>query len=511
MSKKTYIKLTVALVAILAAFIWMYTHSILNIRVEGNSSDLTYSLLKTNGEQSKTQKLSSSKKLVVGADTYMVVVKSPDASYTKFVTTKRFLGSTTVHANLVKESARTFVGNNPSPCMYLMDKHFYSNECYGGASGMVEHVAATKDLPTYTKSVSVAGTDSEITSIAQLRSGATVGLAYDGENTTYSIVELSPDLAVKATFAYSPTDPTLTYDIKPYMDGFIVHNNTATTLDYFNRLGESPHPIVLDKAKDPSLSVLYNTEVYPEQIVTAYVSEDNVLASDPTDHDSQSSFPEKGDTKTEFVITTDDSLQHISTNETFKTALLCAKDKLCTFNQHTVTIYKIKNDQTGKPYFVIPKAQSIMNDGHSNRIITDKGVLALDLNMETGHYEYTFGPYKFSDVSLSSSSDNYLLSLINPSDNKVALLIASNQPVQSQIDKQILELANEPYISDVSVNRDFVYIVPNYGEQVFNNFTMTYSYIPQNVRDVNEKIAQLTKSSDIDQTDYHIISTGYTP
>jgi hypothetical protein len=510
MSKKSIIKLVVALAVVLVALIWMYTHSILEIRVEDNT-DTTYSLMKSNGEVSKPQQLNGNKKVVVGANTYMVIVKSPESSFTKFITTKRFLGTTTVQATPVKESARTFVGNNPSPCMYLMGEHFYSNECYSGATGLVEHVAATKDLPTYTKSVSIAGTKSEVISMAQIKSGAIVGLAYDGENTTYSIVELNSDLSVKATYDYKPVDPTLSYSLKPFMDGFIVYNSTSGTLDYFPNLGDTPHPILIDKAKDTSLSVLYNTEIYPEQIVTAYVSKDNVLAKDPTDHDSQSNFPEKGDTKTEFVITTSDKQQHITTNQTFKTALLCAENILCTFNQHTVTIYKIKNDQTGKPYFVINKAQAIMNDGHVNRFITDQGVLALDLNMETGHYEYTFGLYRFSDVSLSSEPGSYLLSVINPSNNKVALLISPDNLVQNHIDKQVLQLANKPFVSDVSVNRNFIFIVPNYGEQVFNNFTMTYSYLPQTVRDVNAKIDELTKASDINKSEYQFVSTGYTP
>jgi hypothetical protein len=91
------------------------------------------------------------------------------------------------------------------------------------------------------------------------------------------------------------------------------------------------------------------------------------------------------------------------------------------------------------------------------------------------------------------------------------LLISPDNLVQNHIDKQVLQLANKPFVSDVSVNRNFIFIVPNYGEQVFNNFTMTYSYLPQTVRDVNAKIDELTKASDINKSEYQFVSTGYTP
>jgi len=130
------------------------------------------------------------------------------------------------------------------------------------------------------------------------------------------------------------------------------------------------------------------------------------------------------------------------------------------------------------------------------RFIDDIGVFTYDPSAQSGHYEYSFGQYK--SCGTQATSTGYLLCLITPKLEKVALAIDQNTPAKDLIDKQVLKLLNHSEVAGVNAVGNDLFIIPNYGE--VDMFVKS----AQKLKEVNSKITTIIKDSGIDTSVYRV-------
>lgn len=476
---------------------WLYSVSYINVTVSNASNKaLTYTF--TNQKSNQTTTLTSSKSSIkkrLQRGNYNVQVTQGDTSLVAASSAPGFFRTGDVEGKLSGERARSFVGNNPSPCMVYTGS-LYSFACGASLQKVNYHVPATATTPTYTtqpfRNNYATIEDSYVAKNGSLyilvNSPPVEDVQEDQEQVVYKMEPngtLSSPITLKGI-----SDTALTYKLEPYKDGFVAYDNSFKTLLYYPTPDAEPTNITIEKPKNEELTA-FDLETSGDAIVIAYSTLDK---SNVNDTDTSV------DAKNEIVVYRNNKVTHTSLESIGSVLDFCGTNKLCMLANESVAIYDVTGDKPSHLYsYSGVSDMSVVGD--SLIMTQQKQIVNFDPDTRQGYVAYSLGGY--TSCGQGTNGNNLLLCLTNNKSQKVALLLDLANPVTDPIDKQVFDLQKQAEVTSVSAYKNFISVAPNYGRVVLLPGGIN-GYDPAVVNVVNGKINAKVKELGINQNTYTI-------
>lgn len=482
------------IVVLLAVFSWIWNHAYISIDGSAYSGEKVFTITDSMGKPLYLERSTGSVKKLVKKGSYRIDVTQPQKSYVGFVEAPGLLRTKQVSPVLHTENARTFVGNNPSSCMYYVGERLYSLACGDYTASLLEHLPATDYTPTRTTPVQ-AGLYGRLIGMTTMANGKTVALLYSSKEDVpgFSFVTNPLDRLDHTVTLAKSLKPKSTYSLQAYKDGLIVYNTSQSEFWYFSSLSAPPKKIAPDPPKTPGLSGR-STSVQNGAVVSLYTN--GAL-------DAESSSPlrlTEARGTTEIIVSTDEGQKHAVLPYAYKSAVLCGKEKLCVIGMTGASVYDISGKKT-KYLYTFPGVTSAFTlDSGEAKFVTKQGIMSYDPATASGYYNYVFGDYTSCGTNTVPQKGTYLLCAVNPLHDRVALLI-QDAPVSATgpIDKQIVSLIKSPDIATASVYKNTVVIAPNYGDKPLSKTVSTW---------INANVQKDIKKSGISSSLYTINTVG---
>lgn len=479
-------------------FYWLYNSSFISVSItNATNSQLTYTFTsQQSNKQTRVESSQNSIKKRLPRGDYSVEVTQGGTSFVAITTSPGLMRTESVDGTVQAERSRTFIGNNPSPCMFY-NGTLYSFTCGAGLSSVNRHVPGTATSPTYVQQPfknNYQDADSMVTTGGGNMYTLIKTHAGSGASDEYVFATLDASGKVTEVSQLPDLDAGVKYRLTPYKEGFVVFSQNFETILYYTSPQAKPEKITIDKPKD---TVLRGSSLFSlgDTLVLMYSS---ISAEDISDAGSGDATK---DVKDEIVVFRNGTTTRFTPDTHATSGALCGTNKLCTIEGANLVVYDISNNKL-KQLYHIPNVQGVRNIGSNLFVIQNDQVLLLNADDAKGYIAYNMGSYKY--CGLGQSEDNLLLCVSNEKNQKVALLINPNEPMAEPIDKQVASLLKQADIKDVSAYKNFIYIVPNYGRTVFVPSLGSFGYDPAVVNVVNQKINNTIKALQINTNAYTI-------
>lgn len=485
----------VIIIVLFAALFWVWGHSYIHIDGSAYSGQKKYTIIDDDGKTIASSRSTGDMKKLVKKGDYQVLVEQPEKSALKHVKAPGLLRTARVTPRLLEEKSRSFVGNNPGPCMYYLQDALYSSSCFARSSDLMKHLPAKGFTPSYATKANL-GLIGELHGIATTARGSSVALFYDPieDITSYHLKEVAPNKD-SPRIAARNLDIGKKYSIASYLDGFLVYDTDAAEYYYYASTGAEPKKIVLDKPKTKQLTAA-QTIVQRNAIVSLYTDG----AMDETAPDNKNRGEEATGTS-EIILHQSTSQRHITLPYSYRAAAICGDKTLCAIGQKGATVYDISGKKP-RSLYSLSGIKDVFPAGQDGiKFVTARGILSYDPVTESGSFDYTLGNYTTCGSAQIVSEDTYLLCLVNSRKDRVALLI-QDSPVSSTgpIDKNIGVLLRSSYISVVSAYKNNIIIAPNYDSGT--------SLDPSIKKWINDNVQSAIQKSDLDPAVYTINTIG---
>ena len=489
-----------------AVFIWFYSHAYIEIEVSNpqSNSSFSYQLMSQSGQKTTTLRSpDTTTKKLVSRGSYEVLVKGGEASYYTVAKTGGFLSTTSLTAKLKAESERTFVGNNPDPCMYYDGSLLFSFGCGGPFSSLKIHQAANSSTPTSTKSPDVplpypVEAILHINRTNQLLLKGSGEYEVNGSKQQQFLYSINENFALLGNTSLKDITDDGSYSAQKFLKGFVVYKSDFNKVLYYSELGSKSAKISITKPDDSSLAPL-GMSALNDRLAFSYSTE---TQSDDIQKNQAPSLNGRG------VIEVYSHETHQTTtyklDQAISNAKLCGEASLCVLSGQKLDVYDISSDHQEK-LFEINNVLATESDGNKLLVVNSEGVLGIDIPSQSGSLEYSFGGYKYCGLQ-SVSDEGYVLCLINNKHDKVALYIDSKTPNASSIDKKILKLLQNPNIATISAYKNYIYISPNLGQLAYDSSIGGYDYSPAIKSSASKNINKLVRDIGIDTSSFTIIN-----
>lgn len=478
------------------AFYWLLTHAFIEVVIVNPSqAPAIYNLTDQKAKKTyRTTSNSSKIKILVRKGSHEVVVRQGDTSYLTIVRSGSFLSSKTVSASLQKEKARSFVGDNPGPCMNYVGSVLISFSCTGQYNNVQIHLPATNVVPTMVSKVTAA-TEGFIEGIVETKTGTVVVIKGSGEEPPHTAYIVTVDGKLRSGVVLSNLKDNKNYSVKSYKDGFMVYDDAFESVNYYASSSTKPVNITLGKVDDKML-VPYALSEQNESFAVAYS-----IANDDEDLDLDN--PKSAKTKSEIVISQGSSIKHFTFNTRYAYVVLCGKQKLCLGLRDSVEIYDISGTRQ-KFLFKLGNFKRLDSIGNNILIVRENEIVFLDPEKQEGSIQYSFEDYTYCGLQITSTG--YTLCLINTDKRKVAVAINTTAENSDSIDKKVAQLLKLPEIKTVSAYKQFIFISPDLGEIEFDASTNQFAYNPATKATVNKLISEAIDRIGFDKSKYSIVN-----
>lgn len=489
---KKYVVSLLSAITFLIVLNWLFHVSFVNVTIAGSSSGEQYTVTITDqsGEPEfsfQTSETTIKKRVKRGS--YVVSVQQSNHSFLTTINAPGYFRSAKVDAKLVQEKSRRFVGDNPANCMYFVGGVLYSSECTGQFADINKHVPASSQQSTYVLKVNensgIAGYVQGTTDAG----GKTIALVKTPQDSegggSYSLVQFSSGLSSSRQILAENLNTDADYSIAAYKNGFLIYSQSLDTASYYSSYGAPAQSVDLGEVNDKDLAPKFLSS-WGNDILTGYTSPDDENASND---------------KTELVI----GSQHYTFKRQFTSASQCAVNTLCAIDATGLSVYYIDGGDSDLLY-MIPGAAGVYNSAGKTLVVNRNGVINLNVSNGSGYYDYSFGEYKFNNFVVVPNG--YLVSVTGPKNKNSALFIDSVRSDFNSVDKRVLTLAKLNEVETVSIYDKYIYIVPDLGEQVYNNSSNEFEYDPTVKAASNTKINQAILKSGIDTKQYRVINTA---
>lgn len=468
--------------------LWLASHSILSVSVSGASgADTTIKVTSSDGQTKDFKTKSGKKTMFVSKDTYSVAVIAGTKSGLSTKATKGFLRKSSVSIALHSEAARRYAAYNPSPCMFELAGVFYSVSCSDYGTNIQKQLPATGTTPPTTAALSnitlydtiLATTPLDANSVAIL----TENMTDEGES--FGVKAVDQNLQTTKSLHLPVGRDVSTLQISPISSTTsLVYNLDGQHVWQVSPLSDTVTPLDLT-SKNTKGMFLVDVRGYNDSIIATYT---NVPRTDSLESETLAGA------KTAFVTTDTTNKLSFTVDGSFRQASACGAGYICAVDFKGLHIYTTDKDiyQVG----FIPNVKEILSTKNGPRYLDDIGVFTYEPATNSGHYEYTFGEYE--SCGPQATYDGYLLCLITPKQEKVALAITQDSDATDLIDKQVLSLLEHEEVAGVNAVGNDIFIIPHYGEaDMFVKSTAK-------LREVNKKITTIIKDTDIDTSKYRI-------
>lgn len=494
--KNKIILLAVLTLAILGIY-RLYSYGYVEVLSAGDAKSVK--IILTNQADDGTHVINVSggtgKKLVRRGN-YELLATQNDTSYFTVIKTGGFLGKTAVQTKFAPEKSRKFVGNNPGPCMFYNGDALLSSGCGDRYFNAQIHLPATAEQPTITKKMDaiVEGTIEGYYSDAQsnfvLIEAPEVR---EDQGAPHSLFILDKDLNPSGGFGLDQLSVGKSYKIIPFQQGFIAYDSTLEDIYYYT--GVSSQAVKLDiKPKLSNGLGGYLISARDRAIAVAYTTKEGV-------EDVESEHNEYPST---IVIKEGESIKEMVFDKRYSAMQLCGKNKLCLTEKKRLEVYDVSGAKQ-KLLFSINGVESMYTSNGDFLVVRQNEILKMNVDSKNGYVDYSFGEY--SHCGSQNVPGGYVLCMINPKNDKVAVYIEQGQNNTDSIDKKITELMKIPEVSNVSIYDRFIYISPNLGDPEYDNNLGSFNYSAEVRSKTAKTIRDKVNSLGIDQTKYKIINT----
>lgn len=506
---KKFITPVVILIIILFGLWWAFNHSFIEIALEkpGVSTEYSVGLTNQTGQTANTQTKSGSVKKLVRKGSYEVLVKQGEASYFAIVNAGGFLSTNKTSALLSKENGRTYIGNDPNPCTYLVSGVLLSSSCGSRINKLQIHIPATATLPTFSKKSS-SPFSGFIEGIVGTKEGTVAIVKAPGldenQGAPHTAYSLKSDANIIRIASLDALTEGETYEIAKYQDGFLAYRTNSDQAYYYASSQSKPTTIKLSKPKDESLKLQY-IETKGQALLMHYSSissAENKIKQSSEVHTEIEGVKKKS--KSEIVV----QAQAVSKNYAFDYTPLkvsfCETDKLCLLNNGVLDVYDISTNKLKKILSII-NVVDFSNTTSGLLVAKNDTLLTVDISKKQGHIVLSFGKSTFCGMGTDTASS--VICLKNEKGRKVALLINRAKENNDSIDKKIEQLFALPEIKDISIYGRFIHISPNAGELIYDETLKTHRYDTTVVKNVNSKISLEIDKLGIDRSIYTVVFT----
>lgn len=474
-----------------------YSFVTITVQSPASSGEYTYRITNESGEESIVTSDKPSYRKLVTRGTYSVDVSQGDKNYFAFVSANGFLLNKNVNATLAAEKSRQFVGDNPDICMSYSSTILFSYSCGGTIKTLKAHMPAINSQATFARMIRASGDQLEgmvrvnDKTVALIK---TVGGDSSSSPRLITVVNENGSNANDGSF-HNELSSSSPYEVKKFRNGFVVLANNSTDLYYYQDTKQQGEKISLTPPKDTKLS-RYAWGTSPDSIAVALTNRSKSDVADP--------HKETTSGTSTVLLYQDGKSREVKIKGYFTDILPCGTKKLCVINGKQLQIY----DVSGKPklLYTLPSVQAISSTDTTLLVATENSILALDVDKKTGAVDYSFGNYTF--CGMSADSDGYQLCLINEQQRKVALRVNQTADNTDNIDKKIAELQKSKAVSLVSIYKNTIVVVPNYGPKVYNPANRIYESDPATVTRMNNEFAKDLRASGIDTSKYQISGLG---
>lgn len=488
---------------IVGIFLWIYNHSYINVVLSNArpNSSITFHIVNQQTKKSimATSTSNTLKKLVPKGD-YEVIVTQGESSFFSSIKTSSLLKTTSVSGEFFKENSREFIGNNPGPCMFYDRVVLYSYSCSGDASDLTIHVPANNTTPTITKSLENAPLypiDGATTS-----SGHTKLLledtSIDESIPTKSLYTIDSNYQLADRMELRGISDANSYGIKNFDGGLLVYSSDYSKVLYYKDVQSDPKILSLPKPRRKNF-IATALSSYGTKVAIIYSTHDQ-----REDINQDQSRINTGKTIVEVYDTATKQSSEFTYNTGFTHLILCGDRQLCLVNGRDLTVYDT-HTQEATPLYKLTDVQDLFMDGDTLVIVKPSGIFGINPSTGKGYQQYRFGEYKYCAAS-AVAQGGYIVCLINPDNDRVAIYVNTHNEDVSQIDKKVLKLQNSSLIDSVSIYKNYLYISPHIKKQIYNPAIRGYTYDPSEVQRVNNSINTLVHRSGIDASKYDVIN-----
>lgn len=505
---KRYWLLSLLLLVILFGAMYVLGRGRLSVSVSPVVAGGSITITNQQSHKSTTVKLGSgayTKLLPKG--NYEVSVTNKNQSAFNIVRVNGFFKRTIVSDTLTSEKSREFVGNNPRSCMYYIHATLYSYYCNDTYRNVAMHVPATATQPNYITTNKNGNIDAAVEANATTKQGDLVLLrAVATEDTSkplHTVYVSGNQFELKNPVPLPDLNNQKSYLMQPYEDGFIAYDTKYQDVFYYPSTTSKPQRFVIPTASDASLK----RTIFGASNDTAIVARSD--KSDFQNHDNTNI--KIGNVKTQLTIFHGGDTKNIMFTQKldnyFVSITPCGTDKACLVSNQVLYVYDISGNKA-KLLFTLNDAKSVSDVNSQLIVVQALGVLNLDVDKQSGYYEYTFGKYEY--CGLQSTSTGYLLCVRDPKTTVTYALniTQSKDDLSDGIDKKFLELLDVAEIKSASMYKNFVFISPELGELVYNKSLRSFGYDPVVRKNANQKIDEELTKLGFNKSTYTITNTA---
>lgn len=490
------------LILAIAAFLWLSTHSFIEILPEGSSKNISYNMTNVGSHKTLSFKSSQGTKKLVRKGQYQIQAREGETSYLVAVDAGGFLGTTSTTIKLVPEKGRKFVGDNPASCMYYIGQVLASVECGDLYSQLQVHVPATQKQPTIT-SKTTSPIDGIIEGMASTAGGTIVLLnSPSGHGHTAYIVhaDLSLDSPVmmKSLNAHKP------YTMQGFKEGFVIYDSSYSQILYYSSLNSNPSTITIKKSGNQKL-VPYSLKIQEGSILVAYSDNATDAAAGRGDDDRQASKP-TNKAAVSILVYKDNQSHEYNFKHRISAFALCGTRKLClldTINQ--LEVYDIAGDKPHK-LFSLSGVERLEPTQNGELLVTNKdGLVSLDVDNRHGFLQYSLGEYRLCGLRADNKAAATLC-IRDTTNRTMALKLDPATNNADSIDKKVAKLRLAADVKTLSIYDKLIYISPNVGDVVYIPSLKVFGHDPAKIKAVSATVRQSANSVGIDTNIYKIIT-----
>lgn len=497
---------------------WIYSHAIINIEAKGaQTGSFSFTLInRQTGAETKINSNSSNVKKIVSKGDYEIFISQNYSSHYSTANTGSFLSTTHVEASLAPEKSRSFVGNNPGSCMFYAQDLLMSYDCESeSAASLKVHLPADASTPTTAQPLLESTAAASIGGILQIKDRVILlvnGLSADSGYPSLPIIyEVSADHKLVSPTVPRGTniensDPTKSYKILAYRNGFVLYDTDLEEINYYQDLGRNPEKIQITQPQDNTLQP-FELSAKGNGLVAIYSysrGNDNASSGQKRATNSDETVVNKG--KTVFQIYEDGKTKSFTFKGGYTRARLCGQKYLCIISGPVLTVYDISGEKQ-KELFKINDVADVIYNKDKLLVQRERDVLALDIQSQKGELQYSYGEYIPCGIA-GVGGTGFLTCVFGPNNDKSALYIDTSKDNDNNIDKKVLGLLTQPFISSISAYKSYIYIVPELGEPVFDPSVRGFAPDPTTKKRVSEQIMNSVKDEGIDQSIYNIINAS---
>ena len=484
----------------LLGVLWMIaTHGFISISVTGVSQkkDISYGFYSQSSKTtSTTEQADSTLSKYLSSGTYQVTVSQDDARTIALASAGRFLTTESADVKLTQPLSVEFAGYDPRSCVFATAQ-VVTYECGGGP--LYLHVAATSTQPTYAQKLeSSAG---EVYGIAKTKDGVVALSRTQGDDegdggTTYSLAVLDGNYNVARRLPLNGIDQNKDYHLQPFKDGFVVYDSGFESVQYFSGLSAAPQKIKISKPNDDKQKIAF-VSASNGSMVAVYSDKAGVQP------ESNTTYIKK--VKNTIVLYTGNQSESVSINKQVAAAELCGAQTLCALEAYTNRLYVYDISNGSDLLYVVDGVTGIATYGKQLYVSRDDGVVNFDVTTKSGQYIYVSGKNGMCGTTVNSSG---ILLCVTDNSGKSALLRLKPGTKSDSIEQKLSDLSRTNGVKGVSAYGRYIFVTPDFGEQVYVPELNEFDYNPVTKERVTREINSQINTLRIDRTKYSIIIIG---